>query len=469
MAAVLFDKYFVLDTLGTGGTGRVLLTEHIYLGVKRAIKVIDKGNIMKESFYSEATILKTLRHSGIPVIYDIEEDESGYYIIEEYIEGESMVSYFNHNTCDEGRILDLAIQICSILEYVHKSIVHLDIKPQNLLIAMRKDDNNKGTCRDSHGSEVYLVDFGSSMRIEDGYRKYRMGTYIYSSPEQKNGYDTDIRSDIYSFGMILEYMYTQCNVQIGRFMRNVIDRCVFEDKDMRFSSIRPVYNCLMQRRTSISNQIGLSQDVLKIYVAGTRAGIGVTHFSLMLSNWLCSHGVDAAYVEKNCSGDGRAIYKGEGRKCPVVANMGDVICEDMDYAVEIHDVGSVENIIKKQTESDTHNTHSGLIIVIAGGKIWEIEDTFTYIKDLQEVLEYNNTPMTIVFNFLDDKQYNNIRKQCDFVSYNMPYVCNPYENVLCEEFMMNLINSYIPELLSGNKRGTIFGKNDSKKIFRFIR
>ena len=107
MAAVLFDKYFVLNTLGAGGTGRVLLAEHIYLGVKRAIKVIDKDDVLKESFYNEASVLKNLSHSGIPAIYDIEEDESHYYIIEEYIEGESMVSYFKHKSCDISHILDI--------------------------------------------------------------------------------------------------------------------------------------------------------------------------------------------------------------------------------------------------------------------------------------------------------------------------------------------------------------------------
>ena len=445
MAAVLFDKYFVLNTLGAGGTGRVLLAEHIYLGVKRAIKVIDKDDVLKESFYNEASVLKNLSHSGIPAIYDIEEDESHYYIIEEYIEGESMVSYFKHKSCDISHILDISIQICQILEYVHKSVVHLDIKPQNLLI-----NNNK----------VYLVDFGSSIEIDGGYRRYHMGTDNYSSPEQKSGCEPDIRSDIYSFGRIMEYMYSECKLHADADLRAVIDRCISRNKEDRFSSIEPVCKYLMRRKKSISNQITLGQDVLRIQVAGTRPGIGVTHFSLLLSSWLCGHGIDAAYVEKNCSGDGRAICKGEDRTCPVVANMGDAICQDMEYTVEVQDVGSTDVTIKAE---------DGLLILIAGGKVWEIEATLKHIKDLRDSLEEHDDRLVVIFNFLDDRQYKKLVKRYDIISYNMPYVCNPFDTEAVEEFMMKLVNGYLPWLLNDDKRGTIFGKNDSEKVFRFIR
>ena len=81
----LLGKYRLCSIIGTGRTGVVYLAEHISLGEYRAVKVISKHTADHRQAYQEAMILKKLRHPGIPIIYDVEEDVTNYYLIEEYM------------------------------------------------------------------------------------------------------------------------------------------------------------------------------------------------------------------------------------------------------------------------------------------------------------------------------------------------------------------------------------------------
>ena len=94
---ILFNRYIILDTLYSATNSEVYLSKHISLNDKRIIKKLFKNLLCEENFHSESKVLKNLRHNGIPIIYDIEEDEDAYYIIEEYIEGESLFEYIRKN------------------------------------------------------------------------------------------------------------------------------------------------------------------------------------------------------------------------------------------------------------------------------------------------------------------------------------------------------------------------------------
>lgn len=78
---LLFGKYRIISTLGAGSSGTVYLAEHLKLKVYRAIKCIPKdtarntSNFSEEQLLKEACLLKNLNHPGIPLIYDIDEDD----------------------------------------------------------------------------------------------------------------------------------------------------------------------------------------------------------------------------------------------------------------------------------------------------------------------------------------------------------------------------------------------------------
>ena len=114
---VLFQKYHVLSLLGSGGSSSVYLAEHLKLEQYRAVKCIPKAQVRISTQYLEASLLKSLRHPGIPMIYDMEEDENFLYIIEEYIQGESLSAFLqNHNNISQETIISFGIQLCGIID-----------------------------------------------------------------------------------------------------------------------------------------------------------------------------------------------------------------------------------------------------------------------------------------------------------------------------------------------------------------
>jgi serine/threonine-protein kinase len=136
---IWFQKYKILGLLGRGGTARVYLAEHILLKSYRAIKCISKNHPQYELQRNEAFILKNLKHSCIPIIYDIEEDDKGSYIVEEYIEGITLTDYVLANgALREDIIIQAGIQLCDLIQYLHSAkspVFYLDLKPDNILIS----------------------------------------------------------------------------------------------------------------------------------------------------------------------------------------------------------------------------------------------------------------------------------------------------------------------------------------------
>ena len=140
---ILFQKYKLLEEAGKGNGSQVYAVEHMKLHTLRAMKCIEKGKIPNERLIKEAVYLKSLSHPSIPIIYDIEEDERYFYIIEEYVQGESLKSMLNrqkHFSMEE--IIEYGIQLCDIVDYLHNQkpypIVHGDITPTNIMIKNRK-------------------------------------------------------------------------------------------------------------------------------------------------------------------------------------------------------------------------------------------------------------------------------------------------------------------------------------------
>ena len=106
-------------------------------------------SIMKH-FRREALVLKELRHPGIPIVYDVEEDEFYSYLIEEYLEGESLYDLVKkQGHLSQELTISYGIQLSCIMSYLHLAgpnpILHLDLQPKNLLL-----------CHDT----LKLIDFG---------------------------------------------------------------------------------------------------------------------------------------------------------------------------------------------------------------------------------------------------------------------------------------------------------------------
>ena len=117
---VLFGKYQLCRILGTGRLGTVFLAVHLGLSEYRAIKRVPKSFLEYDQFRREALILKELRHPGIPIVYDVEEDENYSYLIEEYLEGESLYDLVkSQGYLPQRLVIHYGIQLTDIMNYLH--------------------------------------------------------------------------------------------------------------------------------------------------------------------------------------------------------------------------------------------------------------------------------------------------------------------------------------------------------------
>ncbi len=199
-------NYEIHELIDEGGMGSIYLGQHKYLNRQVAIKDLNpllrnKPEII-ERFRNEAQILSQLNHPNIVTLYDYVENELGYYIIMEYIEGETLAEYIETTTgpIPERRAVSIFLKILDAVKYAHdRNILHRDIKPSNFIIT---PDNN-----------VKILDFGIAKSI-DGKSKnltktgIKVGTTMFMSPQQVKGQVLDRRSDIYSLGVTLFQMVT---------------------------------------------------------------------------------------------------------------------------------------------------------------------------------------------------------------------------------------------------------------------
>ena len=186
-------------------------------------------------------IQKTLDHPGIPRFVDFFENSEMSIIVREYIDGTDLLEYINTNDPDQNEIIDICIKICDILSYLHHReppVIHRDIKPQNII--MRQDGS------------LALIDFDIA-RIYQNDKDYDtsfFGTVSYSPPEQYGFSQTDVRSDIYSFGVLLRHLITGSpkenkNIKIYKPLQKIIDKATGFAPEKRFSDISQVKKALL--------------------------------------------------------------------------------------------------------------------------------------------------------------------------------------------------------------------------------
>jgi serine/threonine-protein kinase len=204
LGSVIAERYHILKKLGEGGMGTVYLAEHVKMGRKAALKVMNPGmNSDPDAiarFNREAANASRLNHPNVCGIYDFGETPDGLiYLAMEFIEGESLTSLIEKNgNLAAPRAASIIHQAADALAVAHDyGIVHRDLKPDNIMIAKGRDGSDL----------VKVVDFGIAKASSSDAQKVTktglvVGTPEYMSPEQLAGDKLDGRSDIYSLGLV---------------------------------------------------------------------------------------------------------------------------------------------------------------------------------------------------------------------------------------------------------------------------
>ncbi|HYV97570.1 MAG TPA: protein kinase [Gemmatimonadaceae bacterium] len=204
VGTVIAERYHVMKKLGEGGMGTVYLAEHVKMGRKSALKVMNPGMTQDPDaiarFNREASNASRLNHPNICAIYDFGETPDGLiYLAMEFIEGDSLTSIIEKaGALPPARAASILHQTADGLQVAHDSgIVHRDLKPDNIMIAKGRDGTDL----------VKVVDFGIAKAHTSDAQKVTktglvVGTPEYMSPEQLAGDKLDGRSDIYSLALV---------------------------------------------------------------------------------------------------------------------------------------------------------------------------------------------------------------------------------------------------------------------------
>ncbi len=207
---ILKERYCIVAEIGKGGMGTVykakdtLFNDH-FVAVKELSQIgLNTQEVVEATaaFKREAQLLVGLNHPNLPKIQDYFADAGRWYLVMDFIDGETLEEYLAQKTgaclsIDEA--LDMGIQLCSVLDYLHTRqppIIFRDLKPANV---MRTPDG-----------KLYLIDFGIARHFRPGQAKDTMalGSLGYAAPEQYGKAQTTPRSDIYSLGAVLYELLT---------------------------------------------------------------------------------------------------------------------------------------------------------------------------------------------------------------------------------------------------------------------
>lgn len=197
--------YTLQRVIDTGGQGTVYEAIQERTGQRVAVKLVAAEQLDRfprhlrkqhiERFDQEIRVASSLRHRNVVKIYDAGESAAGYYFIMQLIEGGSLASRISELTQ-----LEAAKRVEAIAGAVQEAntagILHLDIKPQNILF-------------DEVSNQPLLTDFGLARLFQEGTGENAIaGTLGYMAPEQAKGAEVDPRTDVFGLGATLYYLLT---------------------------------------------------------------------------------------------------------------------------------------------------------------------------------------------------------------------------------------------------------------------
>lgn len=228
------EKYELLECLGTSEQSETLLVKDFASGQKYIVKCYSEK--MMQSGQKEADILRRLSHPAIPGFVEMIASDTMVCVLREYVEGITLDALRQKQELTEQEVVALGLSLCDILAYLHGQtppVIHRDLKPQNIVLR-------------PNGS-VALIDFGISRSYRESSETDTVvvGTKGFAAPEQYGFSQTDCRSDLFSLGVVLNYLLTgSATVDEGLLpdgpLKRAVMGCVEFSPGHRFSDAKTV-------------------------------------------------------------------------------------------------------------------------------------------------------------------------------------------------------------------------------------
>jgi serine/threonine-protein kinase len=204
--------YLIQQKIGGGGMGDVYKAIHTKLDSPVALKIVKPALLghtsMVHRFQREARAASKLHHPNVVAVTDFGQSDDGMlFMVMEYVAGKSLAQVIADDApISERRVVHIASQILSALAEAHANqILHRDLKPENVMIERRRDVRDSVKVLDFGIAKVLAAGAGASTLTQAG---LVCGTPGYMSPEQLRGGDVDVRSDLFSLGVVLYEMLT---------------------------------------------------------------------------------------------------------------------------------------------------------------------------------------------------------------------------------------------------------------------
>lgn len=244
--------YEILGEAGAGGMGEVYKAKDTRLDRSVAIKIlptqIASSADLRQRFDREAKAISSLNHPNICTLHDVGHQDGIDFLVMEYLDGETLAARLTKGPLPPADQMTIAIQIADALDKAHRQgLVHRDLKPGNIMLT-------KGGAKLMDFGLAKLQQTGGVVQGVSGITRSTpltgegtiIGTLQYMSPEQLEGKETDVRSDIFAFGLILYEMATGKRAFEGSSQASLI-AAILKEQPRPVAEIQPLSPPMLDR------------------------------------------------------------------------------------------------------------------------------------------------------------------------------------------------------------------------------
>ncbi|MCF0142789.1 MAG: serine/threonine protein kinase, partial [Parasporobacterium sp.] len=359
-----FDRYEILSTLHESAATAVLLVRQTGLTDIRVLKSIHRDDPDARRIFREANLLSGFNSPELPTIYDVGEFNNRFYLVEEYIKGDTLSEYLmSLEAVTKKEVIEIAIKLCDIVELLHcnlsEPVIYRDLKPEHIIVT---EDGLK------------LIDFGAAVLQSESHKVPGYGTVSTASKEQLEGRALDVRSDVYSLGMVIRYMMTFLGAKDKAGLNTIVMKATNHNIEKRTSSVGELKKQLESLAIIYdSDRNGKGKHLQRrIAIVSQVAGVGVTHIAIGLTAYLNEKSLESFYID--CS-QGKVLQKLYAINPNLGIKRGVLYHEYfrglMNYGEAVEEQMPPEGVLVEDLGSNFGYVDADIILYVANGSFWK--------------------------------------------------------------------------------------------------